>query len=217
MKQALNDPARNYRGDSCEGAKSVVELDIAAIRPIQPPLAFQSTAPIVLEPPEMTDRLLPASNPPRGIARSRRVALSMPFIRPVRAADRSLKVSTFGGYFERMFVEHVYPAFTKATGIAVQSIEQPEGAQLLFQLARRIAGSAPMDLCCHGWDRCAARRAQEHLAEFRLQRASPTSPSFGNSEKGTRFRQCRRHVLVHDVRGQPGGVKPLPTVGRAVG
>jgi putative spermidine/putrescine transport system substrate-binding protein len=70
--------------------------------------------------------------------------------RPVRAANaRSLKVSTFGGYFERMFVEHVYPAFTKATGIAVQSIEQPEGAQFLLQLAAaNKAGKPPMDVGC---------------------------------------------------------------------
>src|SRR5580693_9447507 len=65
------------------------------------------------------------------------------------AAARSLKVSTFGGYFERMFVEHVYPAFTKASGIAVQSIEQPEGAQFLLQLAAaNKAGKPPMDVGC---------------------------------------------------------------------
>jgi putative spermidine/putrescine transport system substrate-binding protein len=70
--------------------------------------------------------------------------------RPLRAANaRSLKVSTFGGYFERMFAEHVYPAFTKATGISVQSIEQPEGAQFLLQLvAANKAGKPPMDVGC---------------------------------------------------------------------
>ena len=100
----------------------------------------------------MTDRFLPGIQSRRAVLRgAAAVALSMPFVRPVRATDRSLKVSTFGGYFERMFAEHVYPAFTKATGIAVQSIEQPEGAQLLFQLAAaNKAGTAPMDLCCLG-------------------------------------------------------------------
>jgi putative spermidine/putrescine transport system substrate-binding protein len=69
--------------------------------------------------------------------------------RAVGAPARSLKVSTFGGYFERMFAEHVYPAFTKATGIAVQSIEQPEGAQFLLQLAAaNQAGKPPMDVGC---------------------------------------------------------------------
>ena len=66
-----------------------------------------------------------------------------------RAADRSLRVSTFGGYFERMFAQHVYPAFTRATGIRVQSVEQGEGAQFLFQLAAaNKAGRPPMDVCC---------------------------------------------------------------------
>jgi putative spermidine/putrescine transport system substrate-binding protein len=70
--------------------------------------------------------------------------------RRVRAASaRSLKVSTFGGYFERMFAERVYPAFTKATGIAVQSIEQPSGSQFLLQLAAaNKAGKPPMDVAC---------------------------------------------------------------------
>jgi putative spermidine/putrescine transport system substrate-binding protein len=76
------------------------------------------------------------------------LALQAPFIRPARAA-RSLKVSTFGGYFEQSFAKHFYPVFTKATGIAVQSVEQPEGAQFLYQLAAaNKAGTPPMDVCC---------------------------------------------------------------------
>jgi putative spermidine/putrescine transport system substrate-binding protein len=71
-----------------------------------------------------------------------------PFVRTARAA-RGLKVSTYGGYFERGFALHVFPAFTKATGIEVQSIEQPEGAQFLFQLMEaNKAGKPPMDICC---------------------------------------------------------------------
>jgi putative spermidine/putrescine transport system substrate-binding protein len=67
------------------------------------------------------------------------------------AGQRSLKVSTYGGYFERMFAEHVHPAFTRATGIAVTSIEQSEGAQFLFQLAAADkSGQPPMDVCCAG-------------------------------------------------------------------
>jgi putative spermidine/putrescine transport system substrate-binding protein len=74
---------------------------------------------------------------------------TLPGRRATAAAARSLKVSTFGGYFERMFVEHVYPAFTKATGITVQSLEQPEGAQFLLQLAAaNKAGKPPMDVGC---------------------------------------------------------------------
>ncbi len=79
------------------------------------------------------------------------IAAALPSPSIVRAGERRLRVSTFGGYFERMFVEHVYPAFTKASGIAVQSIEQSEGAQFLFQLAEaNRAGKPPMDVCCAG-------------------------------------------------------------------
>ncbi|HVJ52567.1 MAG TPA: extracellular solute-binding protein [Aliidongia sp.] len=77
-------------------------------------------------------------------------ALQLPFIRPSYAA-RSLKVSTFGGYFERSFADHVYPAFTKATGIEVQSVGQPEGVQFLFQLIEaNKTGNVPLDICCNG-------------------------------------------------------------------
>jgi putative spermidine/putrescine transport system substrate-binding protein len=69
----------------------------------------------------------------------------------IAAEARRLRVSTYGGYFERMFAEHVHPAFTKATGIQVQSIEQSEGAQFLFQLAEaNKSGKPPMDVCCAG-------------------------------------------------------------------
>jgi putative spermidine/putrescine transport system substrate-binding protein len=48
-----------------------------------------------------------------------------------------------------MFAQHIYPAFTSATGIKVQSVEQGEGAQFLFQLATaNKAGKPPMDVCC---------------------------------------------------------------------
>jgi putative spermidine/putrescine transport system substrate-binding protein len=69
----------------------------------------------------------------------------------IAAEARRLRVSTYGGYFERMFAEHVHPAFTKATGIQVQSIEQSEGAQFLFQLTEaNKSGKPPMDVCCAG-------------------------------------------------------------------
>ncbi len=74
---------------------------------------------------------------------------AVPARRAWGAPARSLRVSTFGGYFERMFAEHVYPAFTTATGISVQSIEQPSGAQFALQLAAaNAAGKPPMDVGC---------------------------------------------------------------------
>ncbi|WP_342234796.1 ABC transporter substrate-binding protein [Inquilinus sp. OTU3971] len=74
--------------------------------------------------------------------------IGMPSLRPSWAAERSLKVSTYGGYFEESFNKFVYPAFTKATGIAVNSVSQPSGVQFLIQLAEaNRAGLPPMDLC----------------------------------------------------------------------
>ncbi len=83
----------------------------------------------------------------RGAAAAALTTLQAPY---VRAGTRSLRVSTFGGYFEQMFAQHVYPAFTRATGIAVQSVEEAEGAQFLFQLAAaNKAGKPPMDVVCN--------------------------------------------------------------------
>ena len=76
--------------------------------------------------------------------------ISAPFVRPSYAAA-TLRISNFGGFFEEAFAKHVYPAFTKQTGIAVQSIPQSGSSQFLVQLGQAIqAGSAPMDICCAG-------------------------------------------------------------------
>ncbi|HEV7370557.1 ABC transporter substrate-binding protein [Arenibaculum sp.] len=65
----------------------------------------------------------------------------------VHAQQRSLKVGTYGGYFEESFSEHVYPGFTEATGIEVESIPEPTGEAWLVQLqAAARAGQAPADV-----------------------------------------------------------------------
>jgi putative spermidine/putrescine transport system substrate-binding protein len=75
-------------------------------------------------------------------------AVNVPFTRPAYAA-RSLKVSTFGGYFEEGFKNVIYPAFRQATGIAVASIAQSESTSFLLQLQQAgSAGAVPMDICC---------------------------------------------------------------------
>ena len=114
-------------------------------------------------------------------------ALHAPHI--VIAAERRLRVSTFGGYFERMFAEHIYPAFTKATGIIVQSIEQSEGAQFLFQLAgANKAGKPPMDVCCSAAIDVLRGRAQSlwrHLDPARIPAATRLQTQFvGNTAAG---------------------------------
>jgi putative spermidine/putrescine transport system substrate-binding protein len=74
----------------------------------------------------------------------------MPFVRPSYAAT-TLRVSNFGGFFEKSFAKGVYPEFTKQTGIEVQSIPQSASSQFLVQIGQAVqAGAAPMDVCCVG-------------------------------------------------------------------
>jgi putative spermidine/putrescine transport system substrate-binding protein len=71
--------------------------------------------------------------------------LAMPSI--ARAQDRSLKVGVYGGYFKDSFDKHVFPDFTKATGIAVESVAEPTGEAWLVQLDQAArAGEAPADV-----------------------------------------------------------------------
>ncbi len=72
--------------------------------------------------------------------------LSAPFIRPSYAA-RSLRVGAFGGICEQSYARYVYPAFTRATGIAVESVPEAEGIAFLLQVNQANRnGAVPMDL-----------------------------------------------------------------------
>ena len=63
-----------------------------------------------------------------------------------RAAG-TLKVGTYGGYFKDSFDQHIYPAFTEETGIAIESIAEPTGEAWLVQLQTAArAGIAPADV-----------------------------------------------------------------------
>jgi putative spermidine/putrescine transport system substrate-binding protein len=65
----------------------------------------------------------------------------------LRAQQRSLKIGTYGGYFEESFTKHIYPEFTAATGIAVDSVPEPTGEAWLVQLETAArAGQAPADV-----------------------------------------------------------------------
>lgn len=65
----------------------------------------------------------------------------------VHAQSRSLKIGTYGGYFEESFVKHIYPGFTAASGIEVESVAEPTGEQWLLQLEQAAkAGVAPADV-----------------------------------------------------------------------
>lgn len=72
-------------------------------------------------------------------------ALAMPSI--LRAQDKSIKIGVYGGYFKDSFDKNIFPEFTKATGIAVESIAEPTGEAWLVQLEQAAkAGQAPADL-----------------------------------------------------------------------
>ncbi|PSH62897.1 ABC transporter substrate-binding protein [Phyllobacterium sophorae] len=71
--------------------------------------------------------------------------LAMPSI--LRAQDKSLKVGVYGGYFKDSFDKNIFPEFTKATGIAVESVAEPTGEAWLVQLEQASkAGAAPADI-----------------------------------------------------------------------
>ena len=71
--------------------------------------------------------------------------LAMPSV--LRAEDRSIKVGVYGGYFKDSFDKHIFPEFTKASGITVESVAEPTGEAWLVQLEQAArAGVAPADL-----------------------------------------------------------------------
>ncbi len=71
--------------------------------------------------------------------------LAMPNI--LRAQDKSLKVGVYGGYFKDSFDKNIFPEFTKATGITVESVAEPTGEAWLVQLEQASkAGAAPADV-----------------------------------------------------------------------
>jgi putative spermidine/putrescine transport system substrate-binding protein len=72
-------------------------------------------------------------------------ALAAPSI--LRAQDRSIRIGVYGGFFKDSFDQHVFPAFTEATGIAVESVAEPTGEAWLVQLEQAArAGQAPADV-----------------------------------------------------------------------
>jgi len=61
--------------------------------------------------------------------------------------SQPLKVGAYGGYFKDSFDQFIFPEFTKATGIEVESIAEPTGEAWLAQLnAAASAGQAPADV-----------------------------------------------------------------------
>ncbi len=72
---------------------------------------------------------------------------------PLIAQTRSLKIGSYGGYFENSFKEFVYPAFTEATGITVESVTQPNSTDWLVSMQQATAaGNVPADLSLYARD-----------------------------------------------------------------
>ena len=73
-------------------------------------------------------------------------AVSAPFISRA-ASSEPLRVGTYGGYFQDSFDQHIYPDFTRETGIEIESIGEPTGEAWLVQLETAArAGQAPADV-----------------------------------------------------------------------
>ena len=74
-------------------------------------------------------------------------ALLALIVQPAVAAEKSLKVGVYGGYFKDSFDKHIFPDFTKETGIKVESVAEPTGEAWLVQLEQAAkAGVAPADV-----------------------------------------------------------------------
>lgn len=72
---------------------------------------------------------------------------------PLIAQSRSLKVGSYGGYFEDSFKKFVYPAFTEATGITIESVTQPNSTDWLVTMQQATAaGNVPADVSLYARD-----------------------------------------------------------------
>jgi len=66
---------------------------------------------------------------------------------PALAQARTLRVGSYGGYFEDSFKSFVYPAFTEATGIEIESVTQPNSSDWLITMQQAAgSGNAPTDV-----------------------------------------------------------------------
>jgi len=72
-------------------------------------------------------------------------ALAFPSL--IHAKSKPLKVGTYGGYFQESFDKHIFPEFTKETGIQIESISIPTSEAWLVQLQTAAkAKQAPADV-----------------------------------------------------------------------
>ena len=153
-------------------------------------------------------------------------ALAMPSI--LRAQDKSLKVGVYGGYFKKSFDEHIFPEFTKATGIAVESVAEPTGEAWLVQLEQAAkAGQAPADVSMMSQTSTLKGQSTElwpPIDESEDQELWRPAAAIRQQISGRTRRRHRRGGMVHHAghqhrrlsrrRRTPGrrsGTRPMPT------
>ncbi len=90
-------------------------------------------------------------------------------------AAEPIKVSSYGGYFEDMLSQYAYPAFTKETGIEVETISQPGGFQWFVTLQNSIkAGSPAVDVTM------AAQGSMRRIPEVFIPLETDSVPNLAN-------------------------------------
>jgi putative spermidine/putrescine transport system substrate-binding protein len=63
------------------------------------------------------------------------------------AQEKKLRVGLYGGYFKDTFDAEIFPDFTAATGIEIESVGEPTGEVWLIQLEQAAkAGTSPVDI-----------------------------------------------------------------------
>jgi len=102
----------------------------------------------------MTKLIRPAGLSRRGLLKATAGAAAVSALgAPALAQSRSIKIGSYGGYFEDSFKAHVYPAFTAATGIEVESVTQPNSSDWLVTMQNAAAsGTAPADISLYARD-----------------------------------------------------------------
>ena len=141
-------------------------------------------------------------------------ALTIPTV--LRAQDRSIKVGVYGGYFKDIFDKNIFPDFTKATGIAVESVAEPTGEAWLVQLEQAAkAGQAPADLSMMSQTSTLKGEAVELFTPLDPKKIKYYDRPARTLRRQVSRRPGRRHRgrgLVHHVGHQhrclPGGRRP---------
>ncbi len=79
---------------------------------------------------------------PRGPGRRPRRSSSVASQSPQSIEGAQIKVATYGGFFEDNF-KKMYPAFTEATGVEVESLPEPTSEVWVVQLQNAVEAGTP--------------------------------------------------------------------------